>query len=205
LFRAQDVFEAPGLNEIGKVAWAFNTPGNWDGVRSGLETLAPYASDGTLKQKTAVLEALSRLATFVRTPMPNDVIAELLTQVELAAPYDVTVEPEPLGRMLELAADVAGHVGYDASLYLHHGSAVFHSARLLASFLELAERARHDGARKLILEQFGMCIDAAQRATPKPFSDAVLWYEHRRSNPGRGRYVPPAELDSVEARLLGVY
>jgi hypothetical protein len=203
-FRMQDILDAPGLNEIGKAAWAFSHPGDWDSVRSGLETLSRYASEGTLSQKAAVLDALCRLAIFVRAPMPNDVISDLLTQAEMAMPHDLMGEPELLDRTIELAADVAGHVGYDASLYLQHGSAVFHSARLLASCLDLADRARRDDVKKFILQQFEMCIDAARRATPEPFTDAALWYEHRRSNPGRGRYVPPAELNSVEARLLGL-
>jgi Putative DNA-binding domain len=205
LFRVQDVLDAPGLHEIGKIAWSFSQPRDWDHVRSSLEILSPYAGEGTLKQKKAVLEALSRLATSVRAGMPDDVISELLTQAKQAMPYDVTGEPELLGRMLIIAADVAGHVGYDASLYLRDGFAVFQSAQLLASCLHMAELARRDDAKKAILKEFDMCIDAARRATPKPFTDAARWFEHRRSTPGRGRHVPPARLNRVEARLLQLH
>jgi hypothetical protein len=52
----QDVLDAPGLNEIRKAEWTFSRHDHWDSVRSGLETLSPYAAEGTLKQKTAVLE-----------------------------------------------------------------------------------------------------------------------------------------------------
>ena len=65
------IYEAPGLDEVRRVAFSFNRPRGWEQVQEGLRRIAPYAIEGTIRQRQAVLEALARLATYVRTPMPE--------------------------------------------------------------------------------------------------------------------------------------
>src|SRR5690242_4810304 len=48
--RSSSVLEAPGLNEIRKVSWAFLRRRGWDRVREGLETIGPYVLEGTPMQ-----------------------------------------------------------------------------------------------------------------------------------------------------------
>jgi hypothetical protein len=112
--------EVPGLNEIKKQAFAFLRPRGWDRVRAGLESIAAYAAEGTPRQKVAVLESLTRLAIYTRQRMPREVIADMLQLCEEATPYrlDDTPDSEMFDSAVTLAADVAGHVGYDAVLHM---------------------------------------------------------------------------------------
>jgi hypothetical protein len=201
--------EVPGLNEIKKQAFAFLRPRGWDRVRAGLESIAAYAAEGTPRQKVAVLESLTRLAIYTRQRMPRDVIAEMLLLCEEATPYrlDDTPDSEMFDSAVTLAADVAGHVGYDVVLHMpeRDGFLVYDCARLLSQQLHLATKEGRQAPADAVLEQFEKCIDAAKRATPKPWTDAARWFEHKRSRPGRGRQRPPRRLDAVEARLLGVH
>jgi hypothetical protein len=204
LFRSDEIREAPGLNEIGKIAFTFLRPKGWDQVRAGLQALGAYAVEGTPRQKCALLEALTRLAILTRQEMPEDILFEMLNVCEEASPHWPEESPTLFDEAFRLAVEVAGHVGYDATLYVRHGFAVHTTARLLCQFLDLVERQHLEHLRPVVLDAFGSCIDAGKRATPEPFDDAVSWYEYKRDNPSRGHHVPPRELDDVEARLLGV-
>lgn len=204
-FRSHDVLEAPGLHEIRKIAFTFLRPGDWERVRSGLEALTAYAAEGTPKQKVDVLEALTRLAIYTRQQMPDDILTGMLFVSEEATLHDSDDAPDLFDEGFEHAVEVAGHVGYDATLYVRHGFGVFTSARLLCQLLHQADRGQRADLRKLVLEQFDACIDAARRAHPEPWLDAARWYEYKRDHPARGRHVPPPELNEAEGRLLGVY
>ena len=204
LFRSDEVREAPGLNEIKKIAFTFLRPDGWDQIRPGLQTLAAYAVEGTPRQKSALLEALTRLAVFTRQGMPEDVLFNMLNLCEEAAPHSPEDAPELFDEAFQLAVEVAGHVGYDAALYMRHGFAVHTTARLLSQFLDLINRQHLEYLRRPVLEAFESCINAGRRAQPEEFSDAVSWYQYKRDHPARGHLVPPKELDAIEARLLGV-
>lgn len=205
LFAAHDVLEAPGLHEISKVAFTFLRPNGWDRVRAGLEALTSYAAEGTPKQKVAVLEALTRLAIYTRQQMPDDILMGMLSVSEEATLHGHNEAPEFFDEGFDHAVEVAGHVGYDATLYVRHGFGAFTSARLLSQLLHQAQLAQREDLCEIVLEQFEMCIDAAGRAHPEPWLDASRWYQYKRDHPGRGHQVPPPELNEVEARLLGVH
>ena len=204
-FRSNDVLEAPGLHEIRRIAFTFLRPRDWERVRSGLEALGAYAAEGTARQKVEVLEALTRLAIHTRQGMPEEILTGILLVSEEATLRESDDVPELFDEGFELAAEVAGHVGYDAALYLHHGFGVFTSARLLSKLLDEANDAQREDLRDVVVEEFDACVDAARRAHPEAWLDAARWYEYKRDHPARGRHIPPPELNEVEGRLLGVY
>ena len=201
--------EAPGLNDIKKQAFAFLRPRGWDRVRAGLEAIGAYAAEGTPRQKVAVLEALTRLAIYTRQQMPRDVIDEMLLLCDEATPHGLDDAPdsETFDEAVSLAADVAGHVGYDAVRHMpvRDGFLVFECARQLSQQLDLATKEGRPVPADAVRKEFDKCIDAAKRATPEPWTDAARWLNHKRRRPGRGRQRPPRSLDALEARLLGVY
>jgi hypothetical protein len=134
--------------------------------------------------------------------MPEDILFQMLMLSEEVTPFSPDDAPDIFVNALRLAVEVAGHVGYDAALYMRHGFAVYTSARLLSDLLVLTRKHRLDGVEKQVLEEFESCIAAARRAHPKAFLDAAAWFEHKRDHPTRD--VPPRSLDPVERRLLGV-
>jgi hypothetical protein len=204
LFRFDDVLEAPGLNDIRKVSFTFLRRSTWEGVRSGLQVLTAYAVEGTARQKVAVLEALTRLATHTRWGMPEDILLDMLSVSEEAVLDCPAWGSEIVADGVKLATEVAGHVAYDAALYLRHGFGLFTAARLLSQLLQQAIGLQRDDLRQRVLDQFEECINAARRAQPEPWLDAARWFEHKRDHPSRLDRVPPPELAEVEARLLGL-
>jgi hypothetical protein len=196
------VLEAPGLNEIRKVSWEFLRPRGWDLIRDGLRNLGPYATEGTNRQKRAVLEALSRLATYVRAPMPENVLSELMSHLQEAMPH--RYDENPIARdSLQTAIEVAGHVGYDVTLYCRDGLAVIECARVLSECAWIAGENNDEPTRERANNELADCEAAGARADP-PFDDAVAWFRFRRENPGRRPRQVPTHIDEVEARLLGI-
>jgi hypothetical protein len=196
------IYEAPGLDEIRRVAFDFNRPADWVRVREGLRRIASYAFEGTPRHRHAVLEAIARLATYVRAPMPDDVLFDLLAQLRAALP-NRDDPPEIALRSLTLGIEAVGHVGYDLTLYCRHGLGIIECTRILMDCIWIAESFHHATARLKVLQELQDLEETAARARP-PFEDAVAWFRYHRTNPGRRRRELPSELDRVEARLLNI-
>jgi hypothetical protein len=196
------IYEAPGLDQIRRVAFEFNRPGGWDGVREGLRRIAPYAFEGTPRQRHGVLEAIARLATYVRARMPDDALFELIGQLHAALPNRDDAR-DLAAQSLMVAIEAIAHVAYDLTLYCRHGAGIIECTELLSDCIWLADELGHGEARKRVLEELRDLEATAARATP-PFDDAIVWFRYHHINPGRGRHNLPSELDDVEARLLGV-
>ena len=194
------IYEAPGLDKIRCVAFAFNRPGNWDDVMAGFKVIGPYAFEGTPIQRHAVLEAIARLATYVRAPMPDHALFELLGQLRAALPN--RDDPRELAaKSLLLGIEAVSHVAYDLTLYCRHGFGIIECTKILEDCLWIADTFTHGPARNMILQELKDLEATAARANP-PFEDAIAWFRDHRLNPGRHRV--PDELLQVEARLLGI-
>lgn len=196
------IFEAPGLDEIRRVAFAFNRPGGWDQAALLLRRTAPYAFEGTARQRHAVLEAIARLATYVRAPMPDDVLFELLGQLRAALP-NRDDPSEFSSQSLLLGIEAVSHVAYDLTLYCRHGLGIIECTNTFADCIWLADSFGDAAARRKILEELKDLEATAARADP-PFDDAIAWFRYHRLNPARGRHDLPDDLLKVEARLLNV-
>jgi hypothetical protein len=120
--------------------------------RKGLRRIAPYALEGSTRHRHAVLEAIARLATYVRARMPADALFELLGQLHAALPsrHD---DRELASKSLALAITAGSHVACDLTLYCRHGQAsssapTFSGTAFLARrFLQVSERTSASTAR----------------------------------------------------------
>lgn len=196
--------EAPMFQHIRQIRYSIYQSSGWEELERDVAPLRWYAQEGSVEIRREVLEALTLPLTRVRAGMPAGLAGEF-SGIVLSALRPYSPRPKAEQDILMRAITHGFSLAYDGALYLQRGRVVWEGTQILAEALTIACRYELASVESHAIQKFGGVREAAARAKPTPFLDAIEWLRYKEEDAivkGRGIGLEPQINLNLEYRMF---